>query len=194
MKREHKVVWVYPSKNTNRFSVRPVEKYMSLCPPYHSKPNFYLESLSKPRPSHCYGNQVVGQNIVAKFVKESMIEVGIEGFKVNHSLCQTGGTRLFQVGVDCKLVKEASEHKSDDVDAYQIKSADQRKMMSGIISNSPPSTVSVNPVESVEPCENQEQNEEKAEKVALPKSCSCEGVINLSDIIKSIIKESSKKG
>ena len=37
MKNEWKVVWVYPSKNINRCTVRLVEKYIKLCPPYFKK-------------------------------------------------------------------------------------------------------------------------------------------------------------
>ena len=95
MKRDRKIVWVYPSENSDRCPVRILEKYMSLCPPYHAKKNFYLKSLTKPKPTQWYGNQVVGQNSIAGVVKVLMEEAGIEGFFTNHSLRRTGGTRLF---------------------------------------------------------------------------------------------------
>ena len=42
MKSERKVVWDFPSSNINRCPVRLVDKYLSLCPRYYLKPNFYL--------------------------------------------------------------------------------------------------------------------------------------------------------
>ena len=47
LRKERKVVWVYPSKDTTRCTVRLVDKYLSLCPDYRKKSNFYLQSLSK---------------------------------------------------------------------------------------------------------------------------------------------------
>ena len=91
MKRDRKIVWVYPSENSDRCPVRILEKYMSLCPPYHTKKNFYLKSLTKPKPTQWYGNQVVRQNSIAGVVKVLMEEAGIERFFTNHSLRRTWG-------------------------------------------------------------------------------------------------------
>ena len=126
MKRDCKVVWVYPSENSNRCPVRIVEKYMGLCPKYYAKKNFYLKSLTKPKPTQWYCNQVVGQNTLAGVVKVLMKEAGIEGFFTNYSTRHTGGIRLFQAGVDRKLVKEATGHRSDSIDTYQITCDEQR--------------------------------------------------------------------
>ena len=51
MKAERKVVWIYPNPNVNRCTVRLVEKYLSLCPRYYAKTNFYLQALQKPKPT-----------------------------------------------------------------------------------------------------------------------------------------------
>ena len=59
MKRDRKVVWIYPAANSERDPVRLVDKYLSLCPDFHRKPNFYLHSLSKPSPCQWYGEQVI---------------------------------------------------------------------------------------------------------------------------------------
>ena len=42
MRKEHKVVWIYPSKNSVRCPVRLIDQYMSLCPPVgkNNKANF----------------------------------------------------------------------------------------------------------------------------------------------------------
>ena len=49
MRYERKVVWIYPNLgDVSRCPVRLVHKYISLCPKYEKKPNFYLQSLQKP--------------------------------------------------------------------------------------------------------------------------------------------------
>ena len=80
-----------------------------------------------------YAGQVVGENSIAKVVKEIMKEAKIEGFFTNHSLRRSGGTQLFNAGINRKLVKEATGHKSDAVDAYQVTSDEQRHTMSKVI-------------------------------------------------------------
>ena len=44
MRKDHKVVWVHPSRNINRCPVCLIDKYISLCPEVgpKNKPNFYL--------------------------------------------------------------------------------------------------------------------------------------------------------
>ena len=65
MKVDRKVVWVHPNKiDVRRCPVRIVEKYLSLCPEYTKKANFYLQSLQKPMPKQWYGVQVVGLNLI----------------------------------------------------------------------------------------------------------------------------------
>ena len=54
LKKERKVVWVYPAKNSIRCPVRLVDKYMSLLPPVRpnvKKQNFYLRELEKINPA-----------------------------------------------------------------------------------------------------------------------------------------------
>ena len=51
MQNERKIVWVYPSENVNRCPVRLTQKYLSLCPDYVKKPNFYLQSKQKYTPT-----------------------------------------------------------------------------------------------------------------------------------------------
>ena len=51
----------------------------------------------------------------------------------NHSLRRTGTTRLFQAGIDCKLIKEFMGYTSDAADRYQVMSNNQREQMSNII-------------------------------------------------------------
>ena len=103
---------------------------------------FSMQSLQRPTPKRWYSNQVVGQNSISKVVKQMMKDANIEGFFTNHSLRRTGGTRLFRGGIDRKLVKETTGHRSDSVDAFQITSDEQRAKTSEIIRNEPVATVS----------------------------------------------------
>ena len=137
MKAERKIVWIYPNPNVTRCTVRLVEKYLSLCPAYYTKSNFYLQALQKPKPNQWYGEQVIGQQTISKIVSKLMEEAKIEGFFTNHSLRRSGGTRLFRAGVQKKLIKEVSGHRSDAIDAYAITSDEQRECISNIIAENP---------------------------------------------------------
>ena len=66
-----------------------------------------------------------------------MKDADISGYFTNHSAHRTGGMRLFQAGVDHKLVQEATSHHSDAVDKYQLTSNDQRRKMSQILARKP---------------------------------------------------------
>ena len=135
MKKERKVVWVYPSQNKVRCPVRLIDKYISLLPPVRKnrKSNFYLRSLDRVTPAQWYGEQVVGLNSIKKVIKTLAENANLEGFFTNHSLHRTGTTRLFQAGINRKIIKEYTGHSSDAVDKYQITSHDQRKELSAAI-------------------------------------------------------------
>ena len=133
MRKDRKIVWVYPSEDVTICPVRLVEKYISLLSPSQKKENFYMRSLQKPTPKRWYSNQVVGTQNISKVVKQMMKDASIDGFFTNHSLRRTGGTRLFRTGIDRKLVKEVTGHRSDAVDSYQITSDEQRQNISKII-------------------------------------------------------------
>ena len=178
MRRDRKIVWVYPSSDEWRCPVRLVEKYLSLCPPISKRSNFYLQSLQRPSPKRWYSNQVVGQNSIGKVVKEMMRAANIEGFFTNHSLRRSGGTRLFRGGIDRKLVKETSGHCSDVVDAYQITSDEQREKMSKIIGNNPAETVS----KAQDTEENAGKSADSDESIASHHVCKCQCQVNSSNV------------
>ena len=133
--RDRKQVWIYPNNdNVDRCPVRLISKYLSLCPEtYFKKENFYLQSLQKPTPKHWYGGQVVDQNTLSKVIKKMMEKAEIAGHFTNHSARQTGGTRLFQAGIDRKLVKESTGHCSDAVNKYQITSHERHREMANVL-------------------------------------------------------------
>ena len=58
---------------------------------------FYLQLLSK------YSDPV-GHNKLASTVKKLCSQVGVDGYKTNHSLLRTAATRLFQAGCDKQLI------------------------------------------------------------------------------------------
>ena len=54
LKKQRKVVWIYPSSDVNCCLVRLIDKYISLCSQVKNekiKPNFYLRALEKPNPA-----------------------------------------------------------------------------------------------------------------------------------------------
>lgn len=57
--------------------------------------------------------QVLEQNTLGSMVKKMFEQIGVEG-KTNHSLCATGATRLFEVNVPEKLIKERTGYRSVD--------------------------------------------------------------------------------
>ena len=136
MRKERKVVWVYPSDNCECCPVRIIDKYISLLPPVcgNRKPNFYLRSLEKFTPAQWYSEQVVGLNTLHKIMTELSEKTGLKGFFTNHSLRRSGTTRLFQAGIDRKIIKEFTGHASDAVDKYQETSHTQRQKLSEVIS------------------------------------------------------------
>ena len=138
LKKQRKVVWVFPNNdNIAQCPVRLVDKYVSLVPevcPKTKKLNFYMRSLEKPNPAQWYSEQVVGKHTLSKTVGRLLKEAKLDGFFTNHSLRHTGSTRLFQAGVDRKIVKEYTGHVSDAVDKYQITSEEQRETVSKIVS------------------------------------------------------------
>ena len=108
---------------------------MSLLPQVgkNGKSNFYLRSLEKPNPTQWFSVQVVGKHTLSKVVGKLLKDAKLDGFFSNHSLRRISTTRLFQAGVDRKVIKEFTGHVSDVVDKYQITSVNQKEEMSKII-------------------------------------------------------------
>ena len=116
-------------------------------------------------------------------MSELLKHSNLDGYFTNHSLRRTGATRLFNAGVDRKLVKEY--HTSDAVDQYQITSDDQREQISNIIGGrqvSVQAPVSVELVQEKKPSENSVEIEVKNKKDSNEFSCSCTRTnVNLED-------------
>ena len=136
MRKSKKISWIYPSSDITHCPVRLIDKYMGLWPPVTDqkmKTNFYLRSLTRTTPAQWYSNRVMGIHAIRKTVGELLKHVELDGFFSNHSLRRTSTTRLFNAGVDRKLVKEFTGHTSDAVDQYQITSHEQCEQISKIV-------------------------------------------------------------
>ena len=136
LKKERKVVWIHPSDNNEWCPVRLFDKFVSLLPPVKSedaKHNLYLRSMEKPNPCQWYTTQVVGLNTLKKTVGNLLKDTKFDGYFTNHSLCRNGATRLFQAGVDKKVIREFTGHRSDALNQYEITSDKQRSEVSGVL-------------------------------------------------------------
>ena len=179
MRKSKKVSWIYPSSEISRCPVRLIDKYMGLCPSVtdpNNKANFYLRSLSRTTPAQWYSNRPIGIHCLRKTVNELLKNSDLDGFFSNHSLRRTSTTRLFNAGVDRKLVKEFTGHTSDAVDQYQITSHHQREQISKIVSgesNHMSHPQSQGAVESKENCENVVEIEVKNKANVNELECSC---------------------
>ena len=69
----------------------------------------------------------------------------------NHSLHRTSTTRLFQAGVDRKIIKEFTGHASDAVDKYQVTSEAQKQEMSKIIGGAKSELKAIEPTKEISP-------------------------------------------
>ena len=166
-----------------------VEKYLRLCPKYYKKSNFYLKSLSKPTPCQWYCEQVVGQQTLSKTIKNLFKEADISGYFTNHSCRRAGTTRMFQGGVNRKIIKELTGHHSDAVDAYAVTSEEQKAEASRIIGQKPSgndvktSTISAPLVVATESNDNKGTNFEMPSKdMNVTCSCKCSDSINVKNV------------
>ena len=135
LKKDRKIIWIFPNENPVRCTVRLVDKYMSLLPPVGPntrKFNFYLLSLEKINPAQWYGEQCVGKHTLRKVVGNLLKNANLDGYFTNHNLRCTD-TRLFQADLDRKIIKEFTGHVSDAVDKYQVTSNAQREKLSSVL-------------------------------------------------------------
>ena len=147
LRKDRKIVWINPNvTNVSRCPVRLIDKYISLLPPVKSESsrhNFYLHSMERPNPAQWYTSQVVGLNTLKKTVSELLKNAKLDKFFTNHSLRRSSATHLFQAGVDKKIIREITEHKSDELDKYSVTSDAQRRHVSNVLAGN----VNGNPVD-----------------------------------------------
>ena len=130
------VVAIANINNPERCVVRLFLTYISKRPEGAPDTAFYLQPLSKYDNSVWYSRKPVGHNKIAFTVKKLCAQVGVEGYKTNHSLRRTAATRLFQAGCDEQLIMDVTGHRSTDgVREYKEVCLDQRKALSDVIQN-----------------------------------------------------------
>ena len=116
--------------------VRLFLKYISKRPDGAPDTAFHLQPLSKYDNSVWYSRKPVGHNKIASAVKKLCAQVGVEGYKTNHSLRRTAAMRLFQAGCDEQLIMDVTGHRSTDgVRECKEVCLDQRKALSDVIQN-----------------------------------------------------------
>ena len=113
----------------------------------------------------------------------------LDGFFTNHSLRRSSTTRLFQAGVDKKIIKDFMGHRSDALDKYEVTSEEQRQNISKIIAGELPSkiaNVALKPVEKPQEAQLEViiKNSQSPQKV--PMACVCKKeIMNCADRFES---------
>ena len=132
---ETKTVRAYANlQDPQRCLIRLYKYYMSLRP--HGAPDdaFYLQPLRTWSHGHWYQCRPVGHNPLGNTVKRLFAKAGIEGNFTNHSLRCTCATRLFQKGIEEKVIMSVTGHKSTDgIRRYQTISSNQKEAASDVI-------------------------------------------------------------
>ena len=86
-----------------------------------------------------YSCMPIGNHTLASTVQRICKNVGIGGYKTNHSLHVSAVTRLSQAGLSEDLIMSRSGHRSSDgVRAYKRVSETQRIALSDVLNLSPP--------------------------------------------------------
>ncbi len=124
-----KVIRVYGNQNFDRDLVRLYEKYCGLLPAQSRCSALYKYPLCAGRlsPKVWYTDKLVGVNKLRDTVKGLMLAAGVDSRYTNHSLRVTAATRMFSKGIEEKIIKERTGHKSDAVRAYERTSEDLLK-------------------------------------------------------------------
>ena len=121
--------------NPKRCVVRLFLEYISKRPEGAPDTAFYLQPLSKYDNSVWYSRKPVGHNKITSTVKKLCAQVGVEGYKTNHSLRRAAATRL------SGRVRRATHHGCHRTQKHRWRKAiqgsvlDQRKALSDVIQN-----------------------------------------------------------
>ena len=92
---------VYHHANTSNPQccfVRLYKHYMELCPPDAPANSFYLHPSRSPTETCWFSRRPLGHNHLGSIVSKMCKSAGIDGFKMNHSLCATSTSRFISPG------------------------------------------------------------------------------------------------
>ena len=125
--------------NPDRCLVRLFQKYEKLTPTDGPADSFYLQPLRNPTWACWYSKKPLGYHTLSNTVSQLCKQVGIKGYKTNHSLRATTATQLYESGVDEQLVMERTGHRSlDGVRSYKRTNDTQREALSDILNRKTP--------------------------------------------------------
>ena len=92
---------------------------------------FYLKCSKNPKT--WYERSPIGYHTLNNIVKEIASEGGLVGYYTNNSLRVTTVTRLFQHGVDTRIIQDQTGHRSDAVTRYKRTNEIQLQNVSKIL-------------------------------------------------------------
>ncbi len=122
-----KEVLIFPdTEKRERCPVELVRKYMCKMPQVKWCNAFYLRPLKNYTSSEWYHDLPMGLNALSKVVKRLCARAGTEGHFTNHSLRASSVTRMYQGGIQEKVISEVSGHRSLAVREYQHTNLEQK--------------------------------------------------------------------
>ena len=100
----------------NKCIVKIVKLYISKCPEEGLRKAFYLKPLQKYEKKQIWFSSVpIGHNKLQGMVKSIMEKGRVSGQFTNHSLPATPVSRLYREGIDDKLIKGVTGHRSQAI-------------------------------------------------------------------------------
>ena len=135
---QNKVNRAYALPGNPRCIVKMLDKYLSLLPA--DAPYFYMRAYDEFRDEQAgpvFTRQRVGVNTLKNVLPSLSKESGIGMRYTNHSLRATAITRMFNYGVEEKIIAETSGHKSTKaLRVYEHPSEQQMKQVTSVINQS----------------------------------------------------------
>ena len=135
---QNKVIRAYALPGNRKCIVKMLDKYLSLLPP--DAPYFYMranEKFCEEQAGSTFTRQGVGVNMLKTVLPLLSKESGIEVRYTNHSLRATAITRMFNSGVEEKIIAETSGHRSTKaLRMYEHTSHLQMKQVTCVINQS----------------------------------------------------------
>ena len=136
---EHKKVPIHSNSDAGeRCHVYLLDLYISRLPPaVKEKDFFYCKPLQKFTKSGPWFSSIpCGKNTLSKMVSVMFREAGLED-KTNHSLRTAGISRLYEAGVDEKIIQSRSGHRQlESLCTYECVSPMQVEAVSKVLSSS----------------------------------------------------------
>ena len=118
----------------NKCIVKIVKLYVSKCPEKGLGKAFYSKPLQKYEKKQIWFSSVpIGHNKLQGMVKSIMEKGRVRGYFTNHSLRATAVSRLYREGVDDKLIKGVTGHRSEAINGYKRESDEQHVNVSKIV-------------------------------------------------------------